>query len=97
MGYRLVDCAPVYDNEKVVGEGLKSFLQQVRVTGTLQSQWAGSCKLCSASCELAHVAFLSPFCKYPAKCLHTLQGRRHELVIVSKVWNDAHRPAELRC
>lgn len=51
LGYRLVDCAPVYDNEKVVGEGLKSFLQQ---------------------------------------------GRRHELVIVSKVWNDAHRPAELR-
>ncbi|KAI7845228.1 hypothetical protein COHA_001272 [Chlorella ohadii] len=47
----MLDCAPVYENESVVGQGLKSFLEQ---------------------------------------------GRRGELVIISKVWNDAHRPAALR-
>jgi hypothetical protein len=26
-----------------------------------------------------------------------LQGRRDELFITSKVWNDAHRPADVRC
>ena len=71
MGYRLVDCAPVYDNEKVVGEGLKSFLQQVRVTGTLQSQWAGVYELCSATCLHAHVAFLSLSCKLPCRNVFT--------------------------
>lgn len=29
VGYRMIDCAPAYENESVVGEGLKGFLQQV--------------------------------------------------------------------
>ena len=31
VGYRMLDCAPVYENESVVGQGLKSFLEQVRL------------------------------------------------------------------
>ncbi|PSC71722.1 Alcohol dehydrogenase [NADP(+)] [Micractinium conductrix] len=51
IGYRHIDCASVYANEAVVGEGLKDFIAA---------------------------------------------GGRAELFITSKVWNDAHRPAELR-
>ena len=46
-GYRLIDCASYYKNEKVVGEGMSDFIGQ---------------------------------------------GHREELFIVSKIWNDAHRP-----
>ncbi|KAI3430761.1 hypothetical protein D9Q98_009173 [Chlorella vulgaris] len=51
VGYRHIDCAKVYANEKLVGEGLHDFLAQ---------------------------------------------GRRSEVFITSKVWNDAHRPAAVR-
>ena len=30
VGYRLIDCAPVYENEEVVGAGLRGFIEQVR-------------------------------------------------------------------
>ncbi|KDD74976.1 aldo/keto reductase [Helicosporidium sp. ATCC 50920] len=49
-GYRLVDCAAVYANERTVGEGIRAWLA------------AG--------------------------------GRREELFVIGKIWNDAHRPAE---
>lgn len=51
LGYRHIDCATIYGNEKTVGEGLKDFIAE---------------------------------------------GRRDELFIVSKVWQDAHRPEALR-
>eukprot|EP00887_Chlorella_sp_A99_P004505 scaffold34.g4505.t1 len=51
LGYRHLDCASVYGNQALVGEGLKTFLAE---------------------------------------------GRREELFITSKVWNDAHRPAAAR-
>lgn len=51
VGYRHIDCATVYGNQALVGEGLKDFLAQ---------------------------------------------GRRGELFITGKVWNDAHRPEAVR-
>ena len=50
-GYRHIDCAAMYKNQALVGEGLREFL--------------GS-------------------------------GRRDELFITSKIWNDEHRPGALR-
>ncbi len=37
VGYRHIDCAKVYANEKLVGEGLHDFLAQVRE----QALWSG--------------------------------------------------------
>ncbi|PRW21059.1 Alcohol dehydrogenase [NADP(+)] [Chlorella sorokiniana] len=51
LGYRHIDCAAFYANQKVIGEGLKDFLAQ---------------------------------------------GKRGELFITSKIWNDEHRPADAR-
>jgi len=51
-GYRHIDCAAKYDNEKLVGEGLKDFLAK--------------------------------------------ENGRQQLFITSKVWNDRHRPKEVR-
>lgn len=52
QGYRHFDCATVYDNQELVGEGLKQFIAR---------------------------------------------GRRNELFITSKVWNDDHHPSHVRC
>lgn len=51
-GYRHIDCAAKYGNEKLVGEGLKGFLSK--------------------------------------------ENGRQKLFITSKVWNDRHRPEEVR-
>lgn len=32
-GYRHVDCASIYDNQDVVGQGLKKFIESVSVEG----------------------------------------------------------------
>lgn len=50
-GYRHIDCASMYKNQALVGEGLREFLDS---------------------------------------------GRRGELFITSKIWNDEHRPDALR-
>lgn len=66
-------------------------------------EWCWLCQERLPPCEISthSRASPSPSSSPHVRCLGIfilcLQGRREELFVVTKIWNDEHRPAVARC